>query len=133
MSGIVSPKLSGIAFALTVVLILGSVPVLAVQQADQTAPAASLAARLTAARSVFVSNTNVKNVANATTDRDQAVSGFYSAMQGWNRYHLAPTAADADLIFQIAQEQTQVRLTILDPRLSHPTQARQSPNCSRMM
>jgi hypothetical protein len=115
MSGIVSPKLSGIAFALTVILILGSVPVLAAQRTDQAAPTASLADRLIAAHSVFVSNTNVKNVANATRDSDQAASGFYSAMQGWNRYHLASTAADADLVFQIAQEQTQVRLTILDP------------------
>src|SRR5882724_553073 len=122
MPGIGKPR------GFVLVFILASVSGLAAQETAQAGTSPTVAARLNTASSVFLSDAKGKNIA---TDKpyDDANRGFYAAMKGWNRYHFAATAADADLIFQLSREKVdadlvsqfptekvELRLTILDPK-----------------
>jgi hypothetical protein len=95
----------------------------------QTAPpSVPLPVQLASAKKIFVSNASGESYSGMSAS-DLTYSDFYSALKSWGRYELAPTPADADLIFEVRYEVPagpanrgdtwgfpQVRLSIFDPK-----------------
>jgi hypothetical protein len=89
-----------VAFAVGLIV----VPVVSGQQTKEAA-AAPVPSEIVAARKVFIANAGADVASQSAFKRagepDQAYNHFYSAIQGWGRYELVPTPADADLVFEI--------------------------------
>jgi hypothetical protein len=70
----------------------------------QTAPAAPVPTQLLIAKKVFISNIGPDGASRAALSYvpvDDPYNMFYSAMKSWGRFDLAPTPADADVVFEI--------------------------------
>jgi hypothetical protein len=81
-------------------------------------PAAPIPVQLLSAQKVFISNGESAaeeefDLPNLTYDE------FYASLKSWGKFELAPTPADADLIFKISFAvalSPQLRLVVLDPK-----------------
>jgi len=111
--------------------ILTSAPVLNAQQTKGPAPG-PVPEQIGAAQKVFISNAGGESF-EAVIDQtvfnggpDRPYNEFYAALNGWGRYDLVSSPADADLVLEITWALTdtglklpvlgQLRLQVIDPR-----------------
>jgi hypothetical protein len=82
-------------------LLLASTPLTRAQQTSTTTPA-PIPPQVTSAHSIFIANGGGTNYFNAFTGGpDRGYSQLYAALQLWNRYQIADSPSQADLIFEI--------------------------------
>jgi hypothetical protein len=85
--------------------LLASLPVWGAPQ-QKEAPAGPVPAPIIAAKRVFISNAGggcgILGEHGYSGGPDRHYNEFYSAMQGWGRYELVTTPADADIVFEIS-------------------------------
>jgi hypothetical protein len=97
--------------------------------AQTAVPAAPLPSQILNAKKVFISNAGgLLDLSMVSGDRTREYNEFYAAIQGWGRYQLVGSPAEADLVLQISiiyiprQGVDQVvpfptfRLALLDPK-----------------
>ena len=83
----------------TLALLLASTPLTRAQQTSTSAP---VPPQITSAHSIFIANGGGTNYFNAFTGGpDRGYSQLYAALQQWNRYQIADSPSQADLIFEI--------------------------------
>ncbi|HTS34663.1 MAG TPA: hypothetical protein VMH04_03265 [Candidatus Solibacter sp.] len=79
-------------------------------QTPQEVPAAPLPSQIAAAKAIFISNAGEENGYLAERNHwypggpARAYNQFYAAMKSWGRYELVSTPGDAELIFEIQQQ-----------------------------
>ncbi len=101
-------------------------------QQTKAPSAAPVPPQISAGQKVFISNAggeSFETVINATVfsgGPDRPYNEFYAAIKDWGRYDLAPSPADADLVFEISWALTdtglrlpvlgQLRVVVIDPK-----------------
>src|SRR5882672_2347467 len=101
-------------------------------QQPKGSAAAPVPPQILAAHKVFVSNGGGESFENVIGQMvfnggpDRPYNQFYEAMKDWGRYELAPSPADADLVFEVSWALSdtglklpvlgQLRLIVIDPK-----------------
>jgi len=115
------------------VLILFLSPSLFAAQPLKSGPPAPLPPQLASARKVFVANAPGKLPSWINSTPDRTYNEFYAGLKTAAHYELAPTPADADLIFEVSSADfitgvttgtssysAELRLLILEPKSHVP-------------
>ena len=117
-----TPK-STFIFSIVVATVLLLVPFADGQKSTDVLPA-PLPVQITRGKTVFISNAGGDTYYLYSGGPDRLYNQFYTAIQGWGRYQLVASPAEADLVLAISfsnqffgekDTDPQFRLTVLDP------------------